>query len=237
MIDWWNHFPWRMIQTNLREIDMIDLDAQRFVADLREFRANVVLFNMAGIIASYPTSLPYHFQSPYLQGSGLDEIITACHAAGIRILARTDFSKIRRPIYEEHPDWAYRTLEGHIVDYNGDVHACINGDYQQVYSLEIIRELLTLYDVDGIFFNMGGYRATDYSGNYHGICHCDACSRRFAEHAGCRLPDKEDMTDPVYRKYVEFKNRTSAEHQKKVYDFIQTIRPDIAVANCRQARR
>ncbi len=237
MPDWWDGTPWRMIQTNLREIDMFDIDAQRFVQNLQEFQANVVLFNMAGIIASYPTSLPFQFQSPYLQGSSLDEIIAACHAANVRILARTDFSKVRRPIFEEHPDWACRTADGAIIDYNGDVHACINGAYQQVYSFDIIRELLTTYDVDGIFFNMGGYQVRDYSGNYYGICHCANCSRRFAEATGLPLPSREDMADPAYRKYTLFKRRTMAEHQAKVYDFIQTLRPNIAVANCRAVHR
>ena len=71
MSDWWDNMPWRMIQTNLREIDTLDIDAERFVADLKEFKANVVMINAAGIIASYPTRLPFHFQSPYLKGDSL----------------------------------------------------------------------------------------------------------------------------------------------------------------------
>ena len=31
---WWKHYPWRMIQTNLREIDFQDLDPETFVKDL-----------------------------------------------------------------------------------------------------------------------------------------------------------------------------------------------------------
>ncbi|TVR53400.1 MAG: hypothetical protein EA426_17910, partial [Spirochaetaceae bacterium] len=73
-----------------------------------------------------------------------------CHAAEIRVIARTDFSKVRRPIYEKHPDWAYKTAGGKIVDYNGDVHVCMNGEYQQKYALEIIREVLETLRIDGI---------------------------------------------------------------------------------------
>ena len=96
------------------------------------------------------------------------DIATACHAADIRVIARTDFSKVRRPIFEAHPEWAYRTKAGEIVDYNGDVHCCICGDYQQRYALEIIREVLTKLPFDGIFFNMGGFQTRDYSGNTYG---------------------------------------------------------------------
>ena len=229
MAHWWEGYPWRMIQTNMREIDMLDMDAERFASELQAFKATVVLVNSAGIIASYPTQLPFHFQSPYLKGDSLADIIETCHAAGIRVLARTDFSKVRRPIYKEHPDWAYRTIDGKIVDYNGDVHACINGDYQQIYALDIIRELITTHDVDGIFFNMGGYQTRDYSGNYYGLCHCTSCQTRFAEMYGLSLPEAEDTNDPVYRKYTLFKQRTTEDLHGKVSALIHELRPDMCI--------
>lgn len=237
MADWWNGYPWRMIQTNMREIDMLDIDAGRFVADLVGFKATVVLVNSAGIIASYPTKLPYQFQSPYLKGDSLAEIISACHKANIRFLARTDFSKIRRQIYEVHPDWAYRTANGEIVDYNGDVHACINGDYQQIYALDIIKELITTHEIDGIFFNMGGYKTTDYSGNYYGICHCESCRKSFNAMFGLALPRAEEMSDPVYRKYQVFKERTAQTLHSRISELIRTHRPDMCVDKDFQNRR
>ena len=157
MADWWHNKTWRFIQTNLREIDMLDIDAERVVADMQSFKANVLMINAAGIIASYPTKLPYHFQSPFLEGDSLQTIITACHRADIRVMARTDFSKVRFPIYEAHPEWASLTDAGEIIEYNGDVQVCLNGGYQQEYALRIIEELLTTHDFDGVFFNMGGY--------------------------------------------------------------------------------
>ncbi|MGC9395948.1 MAG: beta-galactosidase trimerization domain-containing protein, partial [Anaerolineae bacterium] len=231
MTDWWHTKQWRLIQTNLREIDMRDIRAAQVVADLQAFRANMLMINAAGIIASYPTKLPFHFQSPFLTGDSLLDIIEACHAADIRVFARTDFSKVRRPIYEDHPDWAYISPTGHIVDYNGDVHVCINGPYQQDYALRIIEELLSTHDFDGIFFNMGGYQTRDYSGNYYGICHCRHCTRLFEEMYGSSLPDKEDLNDTVFRTYTEFKQRTLRAHHEKVYRFIADRWPHICIAN------
>ena len=48
---WWEGYPWRMIQTNFREPDMADLDARRYVRDVKDFGATVVMVNAAGIIA------------------------------------------------------------------------------------------------------------------------------------------------------------------------------------------
>ena len=49
---WWETFPWRMVQTNLREIDMADMDAKSYVDELKQYHATVVTLNAAGIIAS-----------------------------------------------------------------------------------------------------------------------------------------------------------------------------------------
>lgn len=231
MSEWWQARPWRLIQTNMREIDMRDIDARVFVEQLLAFRANAVLVNTAGIIASYPTALPFHFQSPYLTGDSLERIIAACHAADIKVLARTDFSKVRRPIYEMHPEWAYVSPAGHVVDYNGDIHVCINGDYQQHYALEIMREAVSTLDLDGIFFNMGGYQVSDYSRNYYGPCQCESCRKAFMARYGLTLPTVEDMDDPVFRKYTLFKRETLMEHHAKVYRFLKDLRPDLCIAN------
>lgn len=229
MGNWWQDIPWRMIQTNMREIDMLDINAEQFVKDLKEFDATVVLINTAGIIASYETGLKYHFQSEFLKGDSLQEIVRKCHEAGIHVIARTDFSKIRRPVYEQHPEWAYRTADGKIVDYNGDVHACINGFYQQEYMFEIVRECIERVGLDGLFCNMGGFRTTDYSYNYHGICHCDNCKRLFKERFGLELPQKEDMNDPVFRKYKVFQREVVERQNERLYNYIKGISPNLAM--------
>lgn len=90
---WWTDYPWRMIQTNLRETDMADIDAEAYAQQLADYGATVVTLNAAGIIASYQTKLDFQTQSPYLTGSSLMEIIEACHKRGIRVIARTDFQR------------------------------------------------------------------------------------------------------------------------------------------------
>ena len=143
-MNWWTNYPWRMVQTNLRETDMEDINAEKYASDLADFGATVVLLNAAGIIASYDTELDFQTKSAYLHADSLSQIIDACHKRGIRVIARTDFSKVRYELYKKHPEWAYRTKDGNIVSYNGDVHVCPNGDYQQKYMFEILKEVLRL---------------------------------------------------------------------------------------------
>ena len=224
---WWKNYPWRMIQTNLREIDMLNISAEQFVKDLLDFKANVVLLNAAGIIASYPTELPLHYQSPYLKGDSLRRIVEACHENGIRVLARTDFSKVRKSLYEQHPEWAFRTKEDQIMEYNGDVQVCINGDYQQRYAFEILREMFDKIPFDGLFCNMGGFQTRDYDFKDYGNCHCENCRSKFREMYGLELPETEDLKDPVYGRYLKFQERILKEYRERIVAFVKGISPDL----------
>ena len=226
---WWDGYPWRMIQTNLRQIDMEDMDAERFAQDLQDFGATVVTLNAAGIIASYDTKLDFHTKSDYLHGDSLQSIIDACHKRGIRIIARTDFSKIRYPLYERHPEWAYRDRDGNIVNYNGDVQTCPNGDYQGEAMFTILREVLTTHTFDGIFCNMAGFLVMDYSGVYHGPCHCEGCKQKFNAFCGLDIPEKDDPCNPDYKKYAAFRNTCTAEHRKRLIETVRSIDPELAI--------
>lgn len=226
---WSREFPWRQIQTNLPEIAMDDIDAEQYVNNLKEMHATVAMINTSGIIASYKTDLPFHFQSPHLTSDSLERIIAVCHREGIKVVARTDFSKVRRPIYEQHPEWACIYPGGVIEDYNGNVHCCVNGDYQRIYAPKIIEETLTQLDVDGIFFNMGGYSTRNYDHNYLGICQCENCKTLFQQRFGLPLPEKEDSSDPAYRKYQIFKKQTVRECKKTMVSLIKSIRPNLMI--------
>ncbi|HML49361.1 MAG TPA: beta-galactosidase trimerization domain-containing protein, partial [Clostridia bacterium] len=155
--------------------------------------------------------------------------IDACHAAGIKVVARTDFSKIRKPIFEQHPDWAYRTASGDIVNYNGDVHACICGGFQQRAMYDILAEVCEKLPIDGLFINMGGFQTQDYSFRQHGLCHCDNCKRMFRTFTGMGLPAKADMNDPAYRRYRAFQREVVDRQQEKLVSFIRGIDPEIAI--------
>ncbi len=220
---WWKDYPWRMIQTNLREIDMVDISAERYVDELKEFNANVVLLNAAGIIASYKTDLDFHFQSPYLQGDSLKDIVDLCHKNNIKVIARTDFSKVRKSLYEQHPEWAFRTVDNGIMVYNGDVQCCLNGEYQQKYAFLILKEMFDKIPFDGLFCNMGGFQFKDYDFKDYGFCHCESCKKKFKEMYGHELPEKADINDPVYGMYLQFQTVIFKKHRENVTAFVKSI--------------
>src|SRR5689334_8383834 len=62
---WWLDEPVRFLQTNLSETDST-VDPVALVKAVAEFPANTFLVNMGGIVAQYPTRVPFHYPSAYL---------------------------------------------------------------------------------------------------------------------------------------------------------------------------
>ncbi|MBQ1531124.1 MAG: beta-galactosidase [Solobacterium sp.] len=228
-MSWWTNYPWRMVQTNFREIDMADVDAEKFAQDLADFGATVVTLNAGGILASYPSELPFHTVSSYLTGSSLKEMVEACHAKGIKVIARMDFSKIPYAVYEQHPDWAFITAEGKIIEQNGFVQTCQNSEYQQEKVIGILEELLSTHPFDGVYCNMSGFIATDYDEKIHGFCTCENCRKGFKAATGMDVPAKMDMRDPAMMRYMGYQSAVGAKLRAKMNKAIKAIDPEIAL--------
>ncbi len=217
-----------MLLTNLREIDAT-MDLDRYIREVKDFGATVVMFNVGGIVANYPTDLRYHYRNPHMQGDLVGTVLDRLHKEGIRVIGRFDFSKINEKFAAEKPGWLYVSEKGGNVNYNGQVHTCVSGGYQQEYMFEILGEAVTRYPLDGVFFNMIGYQRSDYSGNYHGICQCRSCRDRFREFSGMELPKTQDENSPAYRKYMEFTRMMSDRQFNRVNAFLKAKRPDLAI--------
>jgi len=229
--EWWLKEPFRLIQTNLREIDVIDFDIDVYVNSLKDIGANTVLINVGGIVANYYTDLEFHYQNPNLKFNMIEQVVARLHNEGIRVMGRFDFSKLNEAYALKNSEWLYKSVKGEYVNYNGLVHSCVNGGYQQEYSLKILNEALTRFPLDGVFFNMIGYQVRDYSHNYHGICQSDACKKRFGQWSGgLELPTIEDNNDPVFRKYQQFKEETSNELFYRIHDLIKSYGNQIAIS-------
>ncbi len=79
---WWDE-PFRVFQTNLREIDA-GLDVGRVVGRIAELGASAWLLNTAGIVSFYPSKLAYQHPSPWLRdrpsGDLIGDAIPEAHA-------------------------------------------------------------------------------------------------------------------------------------------------------------
>lgn len=229
MSEWWRE-PQRIVQTNLRLVDA-NLDPERLAADLKARGATAMLFNVGGIFAWYPSALGLQAPNPFLDRDLVGDMIAAAHRQGIRVIGRYDLSKGTRTAYDAHPEWFCRDARGAPFEYNGTYQACVNGGWYQVQAPALLEESLGRYEIDGLFFNMFGYLAADYSYHRYGLCHCDNCRSGFRDFAGADLPERHATDDPLYRKYLAFQDATSLALSEKIRQTVKTIRPGVAVSN------
>jgi hypothetical protein len=220
---WWKREPIRFLQTNLSETDST-VDPKALVAAVADFGANTFLMNMGGIVAQYPTRVPFHYPSAFLP-PGRDlfgDVVREAHARKIRVVGRFDLSKTQRPVFDAHPEWFFVRANGEPVIYNGLYSTCINGDYYRRHALTILAEALERYEVDGLFFNMFGNPATDYSGVATGPCHCQACQTRYRARYGRSVPA---VADADYRSFMADSSREVA---ATIAELIHRKRPNAA---------
>ena len=210
---WWMDEPIRFLQTNLSENDST-LDPKALVAHVADFPANTFLVNMGGIVAQYPTQVPFHYASEFLP-PGRDlfgDVLREAHARGIRVVGRFDLSKTQKPVFDAHPEWFFKRANGEPAIYNGLYSACINGDYYREHALKILAEALDRYEVDGLFFNMFGNPSADYSGVPMGPCQCDACQERYRARYGRTVPAAADAD---YRAFMADSSREVAADDRR----------------------
>jgi hypothetical protein len=229
MTEWW-HRTQRIVQTNLRLIDG-NLDPEKLAADVAAFGATAMLFNVGGIFAWYPTELGLQAKNPRLEDDLLGRMIEAAHRKDIRFIGRYDLSKATAIAYASHPDWFCCDRSGNPFEYNGTYQACVNGGWYHEQGVQVLRETIGRYDIDGLFFNMFGYLSTDYSYRQYGLCHCRNCSRKFKAFSGEELPERADVADKIYRTYLHFQEVTSRALSTQIYDIVKSIRPTVAMSN------
>ena len=220
---WWKQEPIRFLQTNLSENDST-VDPQTLVGAVADFGANTFLMNMGGIVAQYPTRVPFHYASAFLpRGRDLfGDVVREAHARRIRVVGRFDLSKTQKAVFDAHPEWFFRRADGQPVIYNGLYSTCINGDYYREHALTILTEALERYEVDGLFFNMFGNPTTDYSGVATGPCHCQACETRYRARFGRPVPSAADAD------YRSFMSDSSREVAATIAELIHRKRPNAA---------
>jgi hypothetical protein len=245
MARWWEGYPWRMIQTNMREIDIVGLDAQRYVENLKSFHANSVMVSFGGTMANYLSKVEDHYVNPNVThetNQELDKLVRLCHENGIKVIARTDFSKMHRSVFEKYPEWAYREGENlDVLDSNGYISTCQNGGFQKAFMDEVITEIIERFHVDGIYCNMSGFMVVDYNVKLHGPCQCDNCRTAFKNQFGMNLPKKDlpfaNMADSVIQAYQKFKSMVTASQKKRISALIKSVNPDVAYCSVDYVRQ
>ncbi len=216
--------PMRWLQLAFVEDDPGRYDVPFWLDYIRRIRAEGVCLSAGGCVAFYPTRIPLHYRSRFMK-EGQDpfgELAAECRRMGLAILARVDPHAAHDDVFQAHPDWIARDPEGRprrhwaMPDY---WVTCGLGPYNFEFMREVVREIASLYDIDGIFSNR-------WSGS--GICWCDHCRRNFRAFCGRDLPRTADRSDPAWITWREFANHRLFELWDVLDAAVRSVRPEAA---------
>ena len=188
-VSWWKK-SLRIIQPNMQVRDTDRIDPERLARQLKEMHANTVVFNVGGIYAWYPSAVPFHHINEYLPNDRdlLEEMISAFHKEGLRFVARYDFSKADDYVYQKQPQWFVRDSQGEpeIIgakrpgNWSLLMSTCINTGYRnEEVAVPVLKESLSKYDIDGVFFNNPGTIT----------CQCGSCRDKYRTLFGKEMPE------------------------------------------------
>jgi hypothetical protein len=196
--------PWyatmrRCGQLNLNERDPLALDVKTWIDYWASLKVDALLLNGGGIVAFYPTKVPYHHRSEFLGSRDLfGELAEATKARGIRLVARMDCNYAYEDALKAHPDWFERNETGSPRPHGESpwlFKTCMFSPYFTEQMPAIYRELNARYPIDGFFTN--GWPST---GSLT-VCYCENCRQVYRDKVGGTPPAQTDATSPIYRRY------------------------------------
>jgi len=196
----WFDRPMRWAQLVLVENDPGRFDPDFWLDYFKRIHADAACLSAGGAVAYYPTKVPLHHRSTWLGDSDpFGYLVRGCRKMSMAVIARTDPHATWNNVYQAHPDWIAVDSKGQKRRHWSNPElwvTCALGPYNFEFMTRVHKEIMTLYQLDGIFSNR-------WAG--HGLCYCEHCVRNFKAFSGMNLPRTSERHDPVYRKYSQWR--------------------------------
>jgi hypothetical protein len=168
----------------------------------------------------YPTKIGV--PHPGLKHDFTGEMTRALKKRGIRTLLymKAGFDRKRHRI---HPEWlCVHDASKQSVEPSGESgEMCLNSPWVDEVQIPQIKEVLSLYDPDGFFFDIAVHQFITAN------CYCRYCRESFAREAGGEMPASD--ADPKAFAYRKWANGRLLAHIDKLQAEIARIKPDIVM--------
>jgi len=142
------------------------------------------------------------------------------HKYGIKVLSYLNMHWYSYEFAEKHPDWEQITSTtksyGKVKPlYGNGTTFCVNSSWRN-WAFGLIGEAMKT-GIDGIFLDGPIF--------YPDCCYCPACQEKFKSTYGQPIP-KEDWNDPLWKKFLEFRDDSVASFLAGAQKEVQKINPD-----------
>jgi hypothetical protein len=171
--------PWqqklrRIGQTNITEHDPEVLNVEAWADYWAGVKVGAVFISVTGILAYYPSTVPFHRHGKYLNGRDfLGELHDAAKKRGLRTVARYSPDLNWGDALAAHPEWFMRDEPGLPIATQDDpelFQTCMFSSYMTDYVPAVMREVNSRYDVDAHYTNGWPMFALP-------VCYCDQCRK------------------------------------------------------------
>ena len=172
--------PWQMrirrvAQTNMTERDPVGMDVEKWADYWHSTDADIVFVSVTGILAFYPSKVPFHKHGKFLNDRDFfGQCVAAAKKRGMRVVARMSPDLNWGDALAAHPEWAMRNRDGSPQMNTEEPRlfkTCMFSSYMDDYVPAIMREVSSLYDVDAFYTN--GWPQLGALPE----CHCAICSK------------------------------------------------------------
>ncbi|MCX6335342.1 MAG: hypothetical protein NT092_13760 [Bacteroidia bacterium] len=216
----WFNRPMRWAQLTLVENDPGRFDPDFWLSYFRRIHADGTTLSAGGVVAYYPTTVPLHHRSSWLGDSDpFGYLVKGCLEMNMSVIARTDPHATWQNMCDANPDWIAVTAGGEKRRHWANPElwvTCALGPYNFEFMTQVHKEIMELYQPDGIFSNR-------WAGS--GICYCEHCVTNFREYSGLELPRSSNRSDSSWQKYTEWTTKRLKELWLLWDDVIRKKRP------------
>ncbi len=197
-VPWYNRIT-RWGQVNITEKDPAQYDINWWRKYWKRTETNGVIINAGGIVAYYPTRVPLHHTSEYLQGRDLfGDLCKAAHEDGLAVFARMDSNRAHENFYKAHPDWFAIDASGKPYKAADLYISCVNSPYYNEHIPAILKEIAELYHPEGFTDNSWSGLGRD------SICYCENCKKSFRNKTGNNIPQVKNWDYHAYRDWIKW---------------------------------
>jgi hypothetical protein len=189
----------RVAQTNMTERDPVGMDVEKWADYWHSTEADIVFVSVTGILAFYPSKVPFHKHGKFLNDRDFfGECTAAAKKRGMRVVARMSPDLNWGDALAAHPEWAMRNRDGS-PQLNTEeprlFKTCMFSSYMDDYVPAIMREVSSLYDVDAFYTN--GWPQLGALPE----CHCAICSKLPAAGTPAYWRVYDDRIFELWQKY------------------------------------
>ncbi len=171
----WQNRVRRVGQTNMTEHDPAVMNVEEWADYWHSCKVDVVFVSVTGILAFYPSKVPFHRHGKFLNGRDFfGECAAAAKKRGMRVVARMSPDLNWGDALAAHPEWAMRHKDGSAQFSTEEPRlfkTCMFSTYMDDYVPAVIREINSLYEVDCFYTN--GWPPIGMLP----VCSCAVCSK------------------------------------------------------------